>query len=612
MTNASADLRAFAGLCHGHAMAPRDADSWCCRTDAAILCTTFTNGTALHGTVTGAVSPLIDVRRWQTFPALQTLALVNVSVALSSLPSSLHTLTLSSCNVTALSALPPALRSVALEDVVLATFPATWLLAATRQLQSITLTRTRYDGGRSVFAVSAEECDGLRVATAAGTLRSPWLACQQCASDPVCADGSPANVVSLRSSSDGSGDHGSGAVLIVVLVVVITLLLLAFYVIRRRYRRAVATRPSDDTPIMAQPVYLASARQVPGSSRGPFQLVTESLRGFGSSKSLAVSSPGATDDSAASPDETAGHLFLTSRGISMKTHTVNHLPILQPKDIKVIIPISAKCSMWIGRFKGREVVMKRVHAQEVGDAKIQSFVADVNAIAKLKHPNVLKLYGIARMNDYELCVVAELMSMGSLAQVLQTADLPLTWPQQLSIGYQVAAAFAYLHDGRPRPPVTLTTHHVLVNTQLACKLNVFDFMAGYERVDETVALSFGARTLGFEAPEVVQGAARNAASDVYALGVILSSIATRRHPYQGWFDAWGHVQSDVAISTRPRSAMPHEEHETFLATPPAFQLLVGTCLDWDPTARPTTAALLAALRGQLDALQQPPPETASV
>ncbi|KDO18787.1 TKL protein kinase [Saprolegnia parasitica CBS 223.65] len=618
----TADWRRWSDLCVGRPMSAQDGATWCCAlADGTRACATFANGAVIRGSITGAAAskPTIDMRRWEPFASLEALALRDVAVALEQWPvAALRNLSLVACNLTTLTALPPLVRVVSLTDSSLPSFPAAWLLAASAQLQSLALRRNQF-GADTSFPVTTIQCNGLDAAMTAGVIDSPSLACRSCTTAPFCSDSMAPTVVQLLSSDEAGGrsNGGSVALLVIILVVVITALLVVFYWIRRRYRAAVATRPSDDTPIMAQPVYLASDRNL-GSTRGPFQLISESLRGFGSTKSL-MSSPGTTtDDSQMSPDAgMMGHLHLTSRGVTLKAHTVHKLPILQPKDIKVILPISAKCSMWIGRFKGREVVMKRVHAQEVGDAKIQTFVADVNAIAQLKHPHMLRLYGIARMNDFELCVVAELMSMGSLAQVLQTASLPLTWPQQICLAWQVASAVAYLHstdDNHPRL-WTLTSHHVLVNTQLVCKLNVFDFMANYEHVDAVVGTSFGSRTLAFEAPEVLsKGAPRGHATDVFALGVILSSIATRRHPYQSAIDRLGHVGSDVEILCRLPTAMPHEDHETFLRAPDAFTQLVSACLDWDPCMRPTAMSVVATLRALLDAAQaaRPPPPATDV
>ncbi|OQS04406.1 kinase, partial [Thraustotheca clavata] len=591
MLTTSADGQRWQQLCHG-LLHWQNETIVCC--DGA--CATFTMLHDNQWMVTrGSITSATDVQQFCVFPTLDTLSVQDSVISIENLTGcqSLKRLSFVGCTLKEMDYLPLTLHELYVENSTIATFPAAWIAKASTHLESIVFNNNRFSSGVE-FSVSKDQCTAIATASENGALHG--VQCQNCS---LCSAYCTTNVNSykiLMSSETDASNSGSSTWLFVILVIVIVLLLLVFYFIRRRFRRVVGSRQSDDTPIMAQPMILSSSRGI-NSVRGPFQVITDSFRNLGSSKSLTASSPDDTSDDIDN-EAVLGSLYLTSRGLFMKTHSVKNLPLLQPRHIKTILPISSKCSLWIGRYKNREVVMKRVHAQDVGDAKIQSFVADINKIALLKHPSITRLYGIARMNDFELCVVAELMSMGSLSLVLQTTKLPLTWPQQLSIGWQIATAFAFLHtQSKSRANYTITAHHILVNTHLLCKLNAFDFMETYEYQDECVKHSFGCRTLAYEAPEILHNSSKhNAATDIFALGVILSSIATRRHPYQSWIDEFGHVASDIAILDRTDHQYPHENHQLFTSRPHFYQKLVTSCLDNDPSKRPSSCGNIPITR----------------
>jgi serine/threonine protein kinase len=95
-------------------------------------------------------------------------------------------------------------------------------------------------------------------------------------------------------------------------------------------------------------------------------------------------------------------------------------------------------------------------------------------------------------------------------------------------------------------------------------------------------------TLDTMAPEQFDGAAPNATMDVFAMGVFLFEVLTGHRPFAGMSASERRSQRAPA----PSSLLP--------ATPPAWDQIVGRCLEQDPAARyQTVTALRKAVTDQV-------------
>ncbi|KAF0698124.1 Aste57867_11243 [Aphanomyces stellatus] len=305
-------------------------------------------------------------------------------------------------------------------------------------------------------------------------------------------------------------------------------------------------------------------------------------------------------------------------------HCVDGLDILARTDVVLGTHLAADSSMWMCKFQGRPAVLKRVHAADVGPTELERFIADVNLIAKLVHPHIVKLHGIAHMPDGDVCVVAEHMERGSLGLVLhrpQTSTHSLAWRDRLRLGVHIADGLTCVHSQSNYLRVEAwTTRSVLVDALLTAKLNVFDFMRAFDRAAPPVASTYGRQVMAYDAPEVLaHDCARSSTSDMYTLGVVLGELATGRMPYQSWIDAQGHVGSDALLeaSRHDPQRLPHEASSAFLATPRDYQELVARCLHRDVLQRPLAVNAADVLRQLLvddtcTAAPSPPPSISDV
>ncbi|XP_023756386.1 receptor protein kinase-like protein ZAR1 [Lactuca sativa] len=87
---------------------------------------------------------------------------------------------------------------------------------------------------------------------------------------------------------------------------------------------------------------------------------------------------------------------------------------------------------------------------EGGEQRYKEFVAEVQAIGRVKHPNVVKLRAYYWAPDEKL-LISDFISNGNLASALrgQTSTV-LTWSTRLRITKGAARGLAYLHECSPR------------------------------------------------------------------------------------------------------------------------------------------------------------------
>lgn len=180
---------------------------------------------------------------------------------------------------------------------------------------------------------------------------------------------------------------------------------------------------------------------------------------------------------------------------------------------------------------------------------------------------------------------------GSLWDLLHGGAGALPMARLLQVAVDVAEAMAYLH-----PKVVhrdLKPHNVLLDGEGRAK--VCDF--GIARLRDCTSLSTTtggpAGTPAYMAPEVFQsGEGAGPPVDVYAFGVLLWEMATRKQPWE----TLSPVEIIYAVGVlKQRPRLP-------AGLPEGLALLMQRCWAQAPTARPTFAQVVHALRGLQAAL----------
>jgi len=217
---------------------------------------------------------------------------------------------------------------------------------------------------------------------------------------------------------------------------------------------------------------------------------------------------------------------------------------------------------------------------------LDSFRKEIDILAMLDHPHVLKLYG-AVVDDDNICIVTELVPGGSLFDLIHTK--PLLKPEAvIVIGTGVCKGMTYLHSmgiiHRDLKPGNLLMGAVQSPSGPQLVVKVADF--GLARVQDTArTMTGGIGTSQYTAPEVLRSERYDTKADVFSFGVILWEIHARRIPYS----EMNQMQIAVAVATQDHRPPPPKH------CPQPFWLLMQHCWKTKPPDRPSFAEILSQL-----------------
>ncbi|MEU7842572.1 protein kinase [Micromonospora sp. NPDC049114] len=257
-------------------------------------------------------------------------------------------------------------------------------------------------------------------------------------------------------------------------------------------------------------------------------------------------------------------------------------------------------------WRARDEVLDRVVALKVlapslaADARFRDMVREeARAAAQLVHPHVTSVHDYGETVDPDgsitSFVVMELLSGEELE--LRLTEGPLPWPEAVEVGAQVADALAAAHRlGIVHRDITPAN---VMMTAMGVKVLDFGIATRIGAPDEDEdGGTFG--TPAYVAPERLDGAPAQPATDVYSLGVLLYEALTGRVPYPA--DTWEQLSAALADGPAPTLANVPD-----LPAPVARICLRS--LSREPADRPTARQLATALRGHV---LPPDPPTATI
>ncbi|XP_022750627.1 probable serine/threonine-protein kinase PIX7 isoform X5 [Durio zibethinus] len=234
----------------------------------------------------------------------------------------------------------------------------------------------------------------------------------------------------------------------------------------------------------------------------------------------------------------------------------------------------------------------------------KEWLAEVDFLGKLLHPNLVKLVGYCIEDDHRL-LVYEFMPRGSLENHLfRRGSLPLPWSIRMKIALGAAKGLAFLHEEAERPVIyrDFKTSNVLLDADYNAKLSDFGLAKEGPEGDKTHVSTRVMGTYGYAAPEYVMTGHLSSKSDVYSFGVVLLEMLTGRrsmdknrpngeHNLVEWARPHlGDKRSFFRILD-PRL----EGHFSVKGAQKAAQL-AAQCLSRDPKARPRMIEVVETLK----------------
>ena len=255
---------------------------------------------------------------------------------------------------------------------------------------------------------------------------------------------------------------------------------------------------------------------------------------------------------------------------------------------------------------GRTVAIKVLAADAVSEADAAPrILREARAASRLNHPNIVTVHELARTGETEFLVM-EYVEGAPLAALIQPGGLPID--RILDYATQIADALAAAHeaglvhrDVKPGNVMVMPTGRVKVlDFGLARHLPAAPADETRAATAEFATRHGAAGTIGYMAPEQIEGRPADARSDVFALGVVIFELLAGRRPFEGdtaWATMNATMNSDAPDIGRLRTD-----------TPPGLVRVVSRALARDPDSRYASARALA---NDLVALRAPAVDASS-
>ncbi|MGC4067542.1 MAG: serine/threonine-protein kinase [Polyangiaceae bacterium] len=154
------------------------------------------------------------------------------------------------------------------------------------------------------------------------------------------------------------------------------------------------------------------------------------------------------------------------------------------------------------------------------------FLAEARNVARVNHPHVVQIYGVARHGSY--CYIAMEYVEGASADVWIERQGPYSPEQATEILIQTAGALQAAHDANVIHR-DIKPENLLVGRDGKAKLG--DFGMAHHAVNNRSADANRAGTPHYTAPEIWRGEVASPATDIYALGATYYYLLTGRPPY---------------------------------------------------------------------------------
>ncbi|PIN03329.1 Serine/threonine protein kinase [Handroanthus impetiginosus] len=252
---------------------------------------------------------------------------------------------------------------------------------------------------------------------------------------------------------------------------------------------------------------------------------------------------------------------------------------------------------------GRIVAVKRLY--ENNFKRVEQFMNEVEILTRLRHENLVLLYGCTSNRSRELLLVYEYIPNGTVADHLHGKRAKsglLSWPVRLKIAIETADALAYLHksDIIHRD---VKTNNILLDNDFHVKVADFGLSRLFP-IDVTHVSTAPQGTPGYVDPEYYQCYQLTEKSDVYSFGVVLielisslQAVDTNRHRLDINLAnmAVNKIQNHT-LHELVDSSLGFETNSTVRRMATLIAELAFRCLQQERDMRPSMQEVLDALR----------------
>ncbi|KAK7359139.1 hypothetical protein VNO77_01086 [Canavalia gladiata] len=244
-------------------------------------------------------------------------------------------------------------------------------------------------------------------------------------------------------------------------------------------------------------------------------------------------------------------------------------------------------------FKGPPPLTVAVKLLKYGHNSFQGnreWLAEVNLLGQLSHPNLVKLIGYC-CKDKHRVLIYEYMSRGSVEHQLFSKSLCcLPWYIRMKIAFGVAKGLAFLHEASFSYINWLCASNILLDQDYNAKLSDFGRLQGQDGDKSHAEFRLIGR-FHYAAPEYLSTGRLTPKSDVYSFGVVLLELLTGRKSSDRVWPAGVQSLSECVLPLLKKRKFlkiidPRLDGDYPVKEVHKAAMLACKCLHSDPKARP--------------------------
>lgn len=256
-------------------------------------------------------------------------------------------------------------------------------------------------------------------------------------------------------------------------------------------------------------------------------------------------------------------------------------------------------------------VKKLDHAVQGED---REFKAEVGAIARTNHKNLVRLVGFCNEGEHRM-LVYEFMKNGCVADYLFGDSKP-NWYSRIQIVLGTARGLCYLHQECSTQTIhcDIKPQNILLDDSFTARIADFG-LAKLLKKDQTRTLTAIRGTKGYVAPEWFRSLPITVKVDVYSFGILLLEIICCRRNFEGkaededrmvladWsYDCFRDGKMEMLVED-------DEEAKVDLKRVKRFVMIAIWCIQEEPSLRPTMNKVVQMLEGAVEVPLPPDPSS---